>query len=92
MYKYYPVNGTMRVVSNDEAQKLMDELSDQWEDESVDNGVLLTGVYNWDFTSSPDGIQINIPKLLGGGEIPLNKQATEEFGTKIYGDCFWRDK
>jgi hypothetical protein len=88
MYRHYSTNGQTNEISNEEAQKLMNEISNQWESESTHLGKLYTGVFNWDYTTTDNGIELNIPKLVGGGEIPLNKIATKEFGVEIYGDCF----
>ena len=92
MYRHYSTDGQTNDISIEEAHKLMDSISNQWEDESTDLGKLYMGVFDWDYTSTDSGIELNIPKLAGGGEIPLNKVATKEFGFEIYGDCFLKIK
>jgi hypothetical protein len=88
MYEYYPVIGEVRQISDDDAHKLMDEISSQWEGERTPFGRLTYGVYNWAYTETPTEIKLHIPKLNGGGEIPLNTSAKAKFGFDVYGDCF----
>lgn len=88
MIEHYPVQGDVQELSDEDAQKLMDEISQQWEDEKTPFGKLYTGVHDWDFTSTGTVIKVNIPKLRTGGEMPLNTTAKAKFGFDIYGDCF----
>lgn len=92
MYRHYSTDGQTNDISIKEAHELMDSISNQWEDESTDLGKLFVGVFDWDYTSTDSGIELNIPKLAVGGEIPLNEAATKEFGFEIYGDCFLKLK
>lgn len=88
MFEHYPVTGDIQQISVEQAQKLMDSISDQWEDEQTSFGKLYMGVFDWDYKNTPTRMEILIPNLRGGGQIPLNKTATDKFGFEIYGDCF----
>ena len=88
MYEYYPVTGAVQQISDDDAHKLMKEISPQWEDEKTPFGKLIYGVYNWAYSMKGNEMTLHIPKLNGGGEIPLNTAAKAKFGFDVYGDCF----
>jgi hypothetical protein len=87
-YEHYPVTGAIVVLNDEEATTLMNTISPQWEDEETNFGKIFVGVYDWAFSKTKNGMEIHMPKLRLGGEIPLNKQATTKFGMDIFGDCF----
>lgn len=88
MFEHYPVTETVEQIDDSQASKLMNSISSQWEDEQTPFGKLYMGVYNWDYKNTPNGMELLIPNLRGGGSVPLNKEATKKFGFEIYGDCF----
>lgn len=88
MFEHYSIESTVVQISQADAAKKMHEISEQWEDEITPFGKLFMGVFDWDFEEKPNGIELKIPNLAGGGSIPLNVKATEKFGFEIYGDCF----
>jgi hypothetical protein len=85
-YYYFPCNGEICTVSEHEANSKMNEISNQWEDESTKFGKLFMGVYDWDFDEVT--LDLKIPNLRTGGQIPINKKASLFFGFDIFGDCF----
>ena len=88
MYEHYLVTGEVKKLQDDEAQKMMSEISSQWEDEDTSFGKLFMGVFDWAYKKTSIGIELEIPKLASGGTIPLNTIASKKFGFDIYGDCF----
>lgn len=88
MFRYYPIEGNVRDISDAEAHQLMNEICEQWEDEITPLGRLFMGVYDWDFSNTPLGMEINIPNLRTGGAVPKNEVGSAEFGFEIFGDCF----
>lgn len=88
MYEHYPANDDVQQIQDEEAHKLMNSISSQWEDEMTNFGKLFMGVFDWAYEKTANGIELKIPNLASGGSIPLNKNATEKFGFEIYGDCF----
>jgi hypothetical protein len=88
MYEHYSIDSMVTKLDLKEAQDLMNEISDQWEDEQTEFGKLLTGVFDWDYKKTPQGIEVLIPNLRNGGSIPKNDNASKKFGFDIYGDCF----
>jgi len=88
MYEHYPVTGAAQKITSAEANKLVDDISTQWVNENTSLGKLFMGVYDWAYTMTDNEMKLHIPKLVDGGEIPLNPNATKVFGFDIYGDCF----
>lgn len=92
MYRHYSIDGEIKDVSDQEAHQKMNEVSDQWEDETTSHGKLFMGVFDWAYSNRNGEVVIEIPNLRTGGAIPKNEKATEEFGFDIYGDCFLKLK
>jgi hypothetical protein len=88
MYKHYSCTKPSSNISDSDANDLMDGISDQWEDESTPLGKVFLPVFDWDYTETPAGIELRIPFLASGEEIPYNSEASKDFGFDIYGDCF----
>lgn len=88
MFEHYSINGNVTKLSKEDAVKKMDEISEQWEDENTDFGILFLGVFNWAYEITNYEIALKIPNLVGGGSVPKNDVATQKFGFEIYGDCF----
>ncbi|MFF5382606.1 hypothetical protein [Pedobacter suwonensis] len=88
MFEHYSIDGSVTKLSKEDAIKKMDEISEQWEDETTSFGKLLIGVFDWAYEETTNGIKLKIPNLADGGSVPKNDVATKKFGFDIYGDCF----
>lgn len=85
-YYHFATDDTVEIISKELAIKKMNDISSQWEDESTSFGKLHLGVYDWDYNKVT--LELNIPKLITGGKIPINQKASSFFGFEIFGDCF----
>ena len=47
MYEHYPTNTDVQQIQNEEAHKLMNNISSQWEDKMTNFGKLFMGVFDW---------------------------------------------
>ncbi|MDL2243295.1 hypothetical protein LJB84_00415 [Bacteroidales bacterium OttesenSCG-928-J19] len=88
MFEHYSIDGSVTKLSKENAVKKMDEISEQWEDETTNFGILYMGVFDWAYEKTRNGIELKIPNLANGGSVLKNDVATKKFGFDIYGDCF----
>ena len=88
MFEHYTINGSVTKLSSEDALKKMNEISEQWEEETTSFGKLFMGVFNWAYENTAKGIELKIPNLADGGSVPINDIASKKFGFIIYGDCF----
>lgn len=89
-YYHFTSNNELTKISQKNALETMDEISPQWEEEITEFGKLFMGIYDWDFDEKT--LELKIPKIRTGGEIPLNKKASLFFGFEIFGACFLKPK
>ncbi len=92
MFKHYQTDGTVTELEDSDAFEKMNNISNQWEDETTNKGKLYMGVFDWASFTKDNVFTIDIPNLRTGGQVLKNEKASEEFGFEIYGDCFLKSK